>query len=154
MYTSTVDYYRPVLINSNQLIQVTPWPTLSEPPLHMRHRHDAHKPAAHGRLHAPSSEASRKIDRAASPWRPLGVPLCFRRISAFDRGKRAAPADSGAARASNWSATSGQQVWGKVCAAHLQSSSQSAIQHLQDEYESKPPPSARGRSAHPEHTRA
>ena len=36
-------------------------------------------------------------------------------------------------------------VWGKVCAAHLQSSSQSAIQHLQDEYESKPPTSAPGR---------
>ena len=75
------------------------------------------------------------IDMSASAWRPLGVPLCFRRISAFDRGKRAAPADSGAARASSWSATSGQQVWGKVCAAHLQSSCQTAIHHCQNENE-------------------
>ena len=91
---------------------------------------------------------------SASPWRPLGVPLSSWWISAFVRGSRAAPADSGVGLVTKWSLASSQRVRAGVCSTHHPLSHQTDLEAPAEQKQDMLHMSAHNHQAPPECTRA
>ena len=93
---------------------------------------------------------------SASPWRPLGVPLSSWWISAFVRGSRAAPADSGVGLVTEWSLASSQRVRVRagVCSTHHPLSHQTDLEAPAEQKQDMLHMSAHNHQAPPECTRA